>query len=220
MTSRVQLALVLLANLVGCGSTEPVQVQDVRLPSAATSAPPVAATSAGLPLRGPCVPIPELSFRVDRVHTQSSPPDPSQPFQTNNTVSVATDRSLDIDGDGARDALVPEPAEGDCNFDLHRAVYVARGDCGHKVGVVAGSVEPKTGPISSGLPELTTVVEVGAQPDPLQPARRRTIKRTYRFDGATYRKVHEQSEDVVCHHCSTVRCTISTLAPDDQRPMP
>jgi hypothetical protein len=155
------------------------------------------------------VPIPEQSFRIDRVHTQSSPPDPSRPFQTNSTVSVSTDHSLDIDGDGQPDALVPVPAQGDCNFDLHWAVYIARGQCGHEVGVVVGGLDPKRGPISSGLPELTTVVEVGAQDDPLRPARHRTTNRVYQFDGAAYREAHGHTEDVVCHHCSTVRCTIS-----------
>jgi hypothetical protein len=188
-------------------------VVEVQAPVATSGAPSSSAT--GLPaanlLPGPCLPIPEKAFRIDRVAMQASPPDPSFPYEARSAVGVSTDRSLDIDGDGQRDALVPEPAPGDCNNDMHAAVYVARGACGHRVGVVVGSVRPTAGSQPGALPDLTTTVESGYQDDPRVPAQRRTVTRTYRFDGTAYREAGRKTEDAICHHCGTVRCTASPM---------
>lgn len=156
-------------------------------------------------------PDPEKAFRIDRIATQASPPDPAQPYEHYRSVSVATDRAIDLDADGQADAFVPEPAAGDCNHDMHRAVYVVRGACGHRVGVVIGSVEQPAAARPGTLAELSTTIESGHQEDPRVTAQLRTVRRTYRYDETAYREVDKRTTDAVCHHCPSVRCTSSPL---------
>lgn len=201
MTSIVWIMRALMVSALGCGAGAPSPVIDAPAASA-----PVAA---GLP--GPCVPIPEVAFRVDRVATQASPPAPGSAAAQASAVSVTTVRSVDIDGDGQADALVPEPAAGDCNHDMHYAVYVVRGACGHRAGLVVGNAELKAGAAPGTLADLRTTVAAGHQEDPRVPAQLRTVTRTYRFDGTAYREVDHQTTEAVCHHCPSVRCTNSLL---------
>ncbi len=176
-------------------------------------APPVVAANhrtGVIDLPGPCVPVPRREFVVSRVMRQPSPVDPEFPAETQDNVGISTHATLDVDGDGVQDLLVPEPVARDCPTDGHYGLYVVRGECGHRVGGIVGQIAPKreTDAASAGLPELTTTVEYGQQIDPREPARLRTDRRTYRFDGGAYREVEMISTSVVCHHCSEVSCTV------------
>lgn len=202
MSPNVGILRALLVSALGCGASAPSPAIDPPVTSAALTA--------GLP--GPCVPIPEVAFRIDRVATQASPPAPGSPVEQASAVSVTTARSVDIDGDGQADALVPEPAAGDCNHDLHHAVYIVRGACGHRAGLVVGNAELKAGAAPGTLADLRTTVASGHQEDPRVPAQLRTVTRIYRFDGTAYREVDHQTTEAVCHHCPSMRCTTSPLS--------
>ena len=209
-----------LVSTVACISPQaPAGVVEAKVPAPVTSperaeiTPPLA-PSGPIALPGGCVPIPTQAWRFDRVMTQASPPDPSYPFQINDAVSMSPQRSLDVDGDGELDVLVPEPAPGDCNHDVHFAIYVVRGECGHRAGVVVGQIDAARldGARPAGaLPDLTTRVESGYQDDPRTIAQHRTIRRTYRFDGAEYREISRDERYAMCHHCGDVRCTSSVM---------
>jgi hypothetical protein len=116
---------------------------------------------------------------------------------------------FDIDGDGQPDVLVPEPAPDDCVQDFHFAVYVTRGACGHRVGIVHGMVDlpaVASAPRSAGLRDLVATTERQAQRDPREPAKLVRVTRTYRFDGTAYREVNKSTTASVCHHCPSVHC--------------
>lgn len=129
---------------------------------------------------------------------------------------MGTSHPFDLDGDGQLDTLVPEPARGDCVQDFHFAIYVTRGRCGHRVGVVYGTLDIAAlaaAPRSAGLPDLTTVTERQQQADPRRPAELRRETRTYRFDGTTYRESNHTVSISVCHHCPDQRCEHEPMAP-------
>ncbi len=166
-------------------------------------------------LPGPCVPVPQREFVVSRVMRQSSPVDPEYPAESQDNVGISTHATLDVDGDGVQDSLVPEPAARDCPHDGHYGLYVLRGECGHRVGGIVGRIDPKQKTVADtgGLPELTTTVEYGQQLDPREPARLRTDRRTYRFEGGAYREVAMSSTSAVCHHCGEVSCKVLGVEP-------
>jgi hypothetical protein len=157
---------------------------------------------------GACVPIPTTSYVLHRTTTQSSPPDPEYPGVTNSDLGYGPARGVDLDGDGTRDAFVPEPQRGDCVDDMHVALYVVRGTCGHRVGVVVGRLEtPAPSARRAGtLPDLVTTELETVQDDPRVPAVQRTHTRTYRFSGGVYRETRHTQSDSVCHHCARVWC--------------
>jgi hypothetical protein len=156
---------------------------------------------------GPCVTIPG-GVLVHRTIRQSSPPDPERPTERDDTVGFGASARLDLDGDGTMDWAVPEPAAGDCVSDMHLALYLSRGSCGHHLGVVIGRPDASaSGRRRHGLADLETTVEETVQDDPRVPAVRRTHHRTYRFDGTRYREVRHTTDDAVCHHCALERCT-------------
>ncbi len=165
---------------------------------------------------GACVPVPSRNFLLRRTITQSSPPDPAREFVRHDQVSMGTSRPFDLDGDGQSDTLVPEPAQGDCTQDYHFAIYVTRGTCGHRVGLVHGSIDVvamRTAPRHAGLPDLTTIAERQQQPDPRIPAVLRRETHAYRFDGTAYREIHSTVVTPVCHHCPDARCENSVMTP-------
>jgi hypothetical protein len=209
-----------LVSTVACTSPHPpAGVVDAKAPAPVTSREraditPTLAPSGPSALPGACVPIPTQAWRFDRTKTQSSPPDPSDPFQSHDAVSMSPHRSVDVDGDGELDVLAPEPAQGDCNHDVHFAIYVVRGECGHRAGVVIGQIDATLldGARPAGaLRDLTTRVESGYQDDPRVTAQLRTITRTYRFNGAEYREISRDESYAVCHHCGNVQCTSSVM---------
>ncbi len=163
---------------------------------------------------GACVAIPSPTFHIHRTTTQSSPPDPAYPYQREATLAFGTTRAVDLDGDGTLDVLVPEPAAGDCVSTMHVAVYLARGACGHRLGVLQGRIELAASSThrTHGLFDLVTTSDETIQDDPRVPAQRRTHRRTYRFDGTAYRETAHTTSDGVCHHCPHESCT-TTLAP-------
>lgn len=122
---------------------------------------------------------------------------------------MSTHRAVDLDGDGALDAFVPEPSASDCDNEYPFALYLSRGACGHRVGVIRGTLSRAllaSAPRSHGLPDLTTTIERSEQDDPRVPAQRRTTQITYRFDGVAYRERARESRVAVCHHCSRIVC--------------
>lgn len=169
------------------------------------------------PLRGrsqgeACEPLPTTSFEIRRTRRQSSPPDPERPFESVDVVGFGTSAVLDVDGDGTTDVSSPEPQAGDCVSSMHVAIYLSRGACGVRVGLVEG--RPTRGRHRShGLFDLLTRSEETVQDDPRVPAVRRTHERTYRFDGATYREVAHRTSDSVCHHCSLESCVSVPVMP-------
>lgn len=157
---------------------------------------------------GACGAIPDTSWVLRRTTTQSSPPDPEFPGVSHSEVGYGPARVLDLDGDGVRDAFVPEPQRGDCVDDMHIALYVVRGTCGHRVGVVVGRPETSAPATRRGgaLLELVTTERETVQRDPRVPAVQRTHTRTYRFDGRAYRETRHTQRDAICHHCAQVWC--------------
>ena len=200
----------------------PVALLACRGPDASapppSHAPPVEVTqvmTGAVALPGPCVPVPRREFVVSRVMRQSSPVDHEYPAESSDNVGMSTHATLDVDGDGVQDMAVPEPVAQDCPTDGHYGLYVMRGECGHHVGTLVGRIDPK-GDAKAGagrLPELTTTVEYGEQPDPREPAVLRTDRRTYRFEGAAYREVSRTSSSAVCHHCGQVSCRVLGVEP-------
>jgi hypothetical protein len=173
-------------------------------------------TRVGFSPPGLCTPVPRGQWILDRTIIQSSPPDPKYPFEHSDRVAMGVSEPFDLDGDGVRDVLVPEPGPGDCTMDFHFAIYIKRGACGHRVGIVYGNIDAtalSSAPRHAGLPELTTRTERQQQPDPRVPAELRVETRTYRFDGVAYREVHQTVTTSVCHHCPSVRCVHSSAAP-------
>ncbi|MEI8256357.1 MAG: hypothetical protein WCJ30_11855 [Deltaproteobacteria bacterium] len=165
---------------------------------------------------GQCVSVPRRNLQLRRTCTQSSPPDPEYPISRSDVVGMSTSESFDLDGDGQLDALVPEPAPNDCVQDFHFAVYVNRGSCGHRVGVVQGSIDVAAmgaAPRHGGLPDLSTLTERQQQQDPRTPAQLRRERRTYRFDGTVYREITDVVSVSVCHHCPAQRCETAPIAP-------
>lgn len=123
---------------------------------------------------------------------------------------MRTHATIDVDGDGTRDVLVPVPGPHDCPAQAPLDLYVVRGACGHRVGRVIGDLEaalPRPAG-SRALPDLTTSTIDVEQGDPRVPAVRRTDRRTYRFEGGAYRQVDRTSETSVCHHCGTSTCVV------------
>ena len=170
---------------------------------------PVDSGASYFPIPGACVAIPQRAWLVRRSIRQASPPDPQYPSTHDDEVSMGTSAPFDLDGDGAHDVFVPEPAAGDCNEDFHFAIYLSHGMCGHRVGMVRGNVDAAllaTAPRHAGLPDLTTVTERGQQPDPRNPAELRRVTYTYRFDGVAYREVNQSVSTSVCHHCAIETC--------------
>ena len=163
---------------------------------------------------GACVVVPSPTFHIHRTTTQSSPRDPESPSEQETTLGFGTARTVDVDGDGALDVLVPEPARGDCVSTMHVAIYLVRGACGHRLGVIQGHIELAASRArrTRGLFDLVTTSEETLQDDPRVPARRRTHQRTYRFDGTLYQETAHTISDAVCHHCAHESC-VTTLAP-------
>ncbi len=157
----------------------------------------------------PCAEPPEVRCVVHRESTQSFPPDPAFPMTRSSEVAISTVRDVDLDGDGTRDAIVPEPLAGECPQTAHYALYLVRNGCARRVGVVSGAVEfasLTSAPRSHGLVVVTTVSEVQRQPDPRRPAELVRTTRRWRYDGTVYREASVASEARVCHHCPRVRC--------------
>jgi hypothetical protein len=157
------------------------------------------------------VSVPRPSFHVQRHTRQASPPDPSWPSSSDTTIGYGTSEVVDLDGDGQLDVLAPEPAEGDCVGDMHLAVYLSRGACGHRVGVIQGQIDvagTRAARRSHGLLDVHTTIEETVQPDPRVPAVRRTRARRYRFDGTRYTLASERTTRAVCHHCPLESCVI------------
>ncbi len=204
-------AAAISVTATACASADPSPTEAQEAPLSAASAPSAAATTGPPRLPGPCVSLPTRGWRFDRTVRQASPPDPSLPIQSHAALAVEPHRTVDVDGDGALDLLVPDPAADDCPHDVHLDVYVTRGACGHHVGTVVGPVSPDVVLRPGSLADLTTQVQAGHQEDPRGVAQLRTVTRLYRFDGATYREIHRSEGSVDCHHCGTARCASSPM---------
>lgn len=129
---------------------------------------------------GACVPVPSdawnICFEVGSGRAYCSFP-------------YGTRWDVDVDRDGAPDALVPRPAgrrpELTCPDEVEWDVYVSRGACGHHVGRLRGGLDrwhQLTAEISHGLVVLTTGIE------PRGPSDEGVTLRNA-FDGVRYREV-------------------------------
>lgn len=142
----------------------------------AAGAAAVAHAKQGANARGACVPIPEVRWTVRVTRTGR---DGDRRLEW----TYATERSVDLDGDGRADAFVPVPRardpQGTCPADVRREIYLARGGCGVLVGTIEGDLAPMGSARSHGLLDLTTTI-TGLRP------RRGTIEIRYVFDGTQY----------------------------------
>lgn len=82
------------------------------------------------------------------------------------SLAYATRFDVDVDRDGAADALVPIPAgrqpERSCPADIEWDLYVTRGDCGHRVARLRGDVSrwhAAGAELAGGYVVLTTAIE-------------------------------------------------------------
>lgn len=158
---------------------------------------------------GACVPVPRTQLHLYRSMRQASPPDPEYPTEREDVVGFGTTSPMDLDSDGAMDFLVPEPSAGDCVETMHLAIYLTRGGCGHRLGVIVGALDLaalSTAARSHGLPDLRTTARETVQDDPRIPAVQRTHQYRYRFDGSTYVEASHVHHDAVCHHCGLQQC--------------
>jgi len=119
----------------------------------------------------------------------------------------------DVDGDGVLDTWVPiDPGRGGCPDDVRYEVFVMRGACGHRVGIVGPGSVPDLGftmPRAidpSGLRPIAMEqehVQTGARGIPVSTTTRRM------FVGGVngYRVGHEDVRTGVCHHCAVSSCS-------------
>jgi hypothetical protein len=157
-------------------------------------------------LPGPCVTPPERT-REFEVHTGGI--DQQGEFrQANSRWSLSTRPSIDLDGDGRADVLVPDAKRGDCPWEVPYDVYVMRGRCGHKLGTIVGGIDPVsfTSRFRNGLREVFTSADWASHGDALIPEHH-TRERRYVFTGRTLRQVQDITRSGRCHHCGVSSCS-------------
>lgn len=183
----------------------------LRIASAASAvlailcAAPAASQRANV-LPGACVAIPNNDWILERSITSSQPSEFDNDAVVHDEVGFGSTRVADLDGDGTLDAYVPVPETGDCVDDMHLAIYIVRGRCGHYVGTVVGRIEVARTQGSARLRDLTTT-----ERETVQVSARRTVQRVhtrvYHFDGRQYVEVTHEQSDSNCAHCASSWCT-------------
>lgn len=156
-------------------------------------------------LPGPCVKPPQRTREID---VRSSGIDQQGEFRQGEAHwSLSTRPSVDLDGDGRLDVLVPHAKLGSCPWEVPHDVYVMRGACGHRLGTVVGSIEEPTftAPFHKGLRDIHTSASwaSGARLVP----EHHTRERRYVFDGRALRLVQDLHRSGQCHHCGVSSCT-------------
>lgn len=155
-------------------------------------------------LRGPCVPIP-THFREFVVERQGIDQD-GQGRAERVRARVEARLGQDLDGDGELDVLVPTDARATCPQDITWTVYLARGACGHAVGVVGpGEIELYDDPLPPGPRPLVFRAQTQALTD--EGLMTTTIVSTYSFRGGRYVRTDRARERWGCHHCPLETCT-------------
>jgi hypothetical protein len=162
-------------------------------------------------LPGRCRPIPAAAFAIDVRATAHGAPENPAGGSSVTRWAFATERWFDLDGDGALDAAVPEADAGSCPEDVRWSLWVSRGDCGHLVGTVRGSIVReqlvRAAPGEHGLPDVHTASERrrGGRDNAV------SAERTYVFDGRAYveTRVDERRGTMTCspHPCPTITCS-------------
>jgi hypothetical protein len=139
-------------------------------------------------LTGPCVAIPEITFRT-RVTQWVSP-------RRQADFSFSTDRSRDLDRDGIADALVPLPRarepQTSCPDETRWEVYLVRGSCGHSVGIIEGEARDlETSSTSHGVFDLSARITPRA-------LTQGPVSLRYAFDGQRYVEVEREQHQARC----------------------
>jgi hypothetical protein len=159
---------------------------------------------------GPCVVPPEREYRA--MVSSSSIDQMGISRSGSMEYRYATARWADVDGDGEPDVWVPVRSEGACPEDQRSEIYVMRGTCGHRVGIVGPGRYPwldhevvTLPPDASGLSPLELVAEsvtYGNDGDPVSHLYRRRFE--YRPSG--YALTAERYSHDRCSHCASYRC--------------
>lgn len=146
-----------------------------------------------------------------------------QRFSDVEVVTVATQTTPDIDGDGVDDLLVPHAKGGRCPADVEFNVYLMRGACGLKIGTIVGPVtttqpyDPKRGagwlnttahwvdlsPTPTGADDPHSDAAPALDLIPVTHERRRS----YDFDGERLKLASDSDRVGRCHHCAITSCT-------------
>lgn len=107
-------------------------------------------------LPGRCVTPPEHSREV-MVHSMGIGQD-GETFSGDTRWSVSTHRTIDLDGDGRGEVLVPHKRSRECPWETPHDLYIMRGDCGHRIGTITGFITDSSAiaPFTAGLREFTT----------------------------------------------------------------
>lgn len=166
-------------------------------------------------LPGACVAIPSARHEVD-VNSTGVDQEGERRSSTRRW-SLSSTRLADVDGDGLLDVFVPiAPSKTACPEAVSWRVYVARGTCGHVLGVVGpGSLDlgAAAAPLdASGFRPLVLSAQTAAYEQTRVPERSpvpvmTTTTRSFAVKRGRYARVAETKRDGRCHHCAVWRCT-------------
>jgi hypothetical protein len=167
-------------------------------------------------LTSPCVPVPKVSFAI--LEEQTGIDWQGHRFSGLARWAFETSHDYDVDADGELDAFVPErpsPKGRGCPGDVSRAVYVMRGACGHRVGVVGPGL-PRSdavdaAPDASGF-RILTFYEATPTVAKVHVVEFDTREIRFAFERGAYRRLDPRSERVEhgsCEHCATGTCRLA-----------
>lgn len=158
-------------------------------------------------LPGPCVKPPkrtrDITVRSSAIDQDGEHREGSSHWQ------IDSDVGADLDGDGVPELYVPHAKAGRCPWDIPHDVYVMRGDCGHKVGTIVGTIDDATllSRFEHGLRIIHTRASWASHgrehPEPVH----HTRTWTYTFDGRRFEQTDASAGDGICHHCGVTSCS-------------
>ena len=124
---------------------------------------------------------------------------------------LETARIHDVDGDGLPDWFVPVAKNKHaCPEDVSYRVFVARGTCGHDLGVIGpGSFQFDAATMALGSSGFRPfIVEAHAtKMGKHMIAESTQTTRRFEVKNGKYKQVDIKSSTGVCHHCATWSCT-------------
>ena len=161
----------------------------------------------------PCVAPPQRDVQL-AVRSREANPPPEREAGSRRTVSLRTERRLDLDGDGQLDVVVPIVERGDCPHEVEYDLYVMRGACGHLVGRTRGVPQVTRPAPPGGLAELHTDLRWSEVTDPSREtsasnvATHHEVRTPYVARGGRYRPGRPTVQSGICHHCAIPHCRV------------
>jgi hypothetical protein len=122
-----------------------------------------------------------------------------------------TERIHDVDGDGIADWFVPVAKDKHaCPEEVSYRVFVARGSCGHDLGVIGpGTFQWDAATVAldaSGFRPFAIESHTSKLGKHLVPETTQTTRR-FEVKAGKYKQVDIKTQTGKCHHCATWHCT-------------